>query len=340
MATERDAWLALTTEEPIEPELAICDPHHHLWDHPNSRYLLDELLRDTGSGHHVVSTVFVECMSMYRQHGPQAMKPVGETEFVQGIAAMSASGQYGPMRVAAGIVGFADLALGAAVAPVLEAHLAASPNRFRGIRHASAWDASPDIRNSHTSPSQGLLLDATFREGFACLQQYGLSFDAWLYHSQMGELADLARAFPEVTIILDHVGGLLGIGPYAGKRQEVFPQWQRSIAELATCANVVVKLGGLAMSMCGFGWHRRPQPPTSAELAESMAPYYLYCIEQFGVERCLFESNFPVDRVSCSYMVLWNAFKRIAQDFSSADKAALFHDNAARVYRLDATQAE
>lgn len=336
MTTERDAWLALTKEDPIDPELPICDPHHHLWDYPNSRYLLDELLGDTGSGHNVVSTVFVECMSMYRQHGPEAMKPVGETEFVQGIAAMSASGQYGPSRLAAGIVGFADLALGAAVAPVLEAHLTISPNRFRGIRHAAAWDASPEIRNSHTSQMQGLYRDATFRQGFACLQQYGLSFDAWLYHPQLGDLIDLARAFPEVTIILDHVGGTLGIGPYAGKRDELFPQWQQNIAELATCQNVTVKLGGLAMSMCGFGWHRRPQPPSSAELAEAMAPYYLYCIEQFGVERCMFESNFPVDKVSCSYAVLWNAFKRMTADFSDADKAALFHDTAVRVYRLDA----
>ena len=269
---------------------------------------------------------------------PPEMQPVGETEFVQGVAAISASGQYGPTRVAAGIVSFADLALGATVAPVLEAHIAASPNRFRGIRHACAWDANPDIRNSHTSPSQGLLMDTTFREGFACLQQYGLSFDAWLYHHQMGELADLARAFPDVTIILDHVGGPLGIGPYAGKREDVFEQWQPSIADLAACANVVVKLGGLAMSMCGFGWHRRPQPPTSAELAEAMAPYYLYCIEQFGVERCMFESNFPVDKVSCSYTVLWNTFKRMTQDFSSADQAALCHDNAVRVYRLDAME--
>ena len=335
MTTERDAWLARTIEEPLEPALPICDPHHHLWDHPNNRYLLDELLGDTGSGHHVVSTVFVECASMYRQDGPPEVRPVGETEFVQGIAAMSASGQYGPTRVAAAIVGFADLALGSDVAAVLEAHLAASPNRFRGIRHACAWDSSSDIRNSHTSPSQGLLLDARFRQGFACLQTYGLSFDAWLYHHQIGELADLARAFPGVTIILDHVGGVLGIGPYAGGRTDIFAQWKPGIAELAACDNVVVKLGGLAMSMCGFGWHRQPQPPTSTELAEAMAPYYRYCIERFGIERCMFESNFPVDKVSCSYNVLWNAFKRIVGDFSPAEKAALLHDNAARVYRLE-----
>ncbi|WP_089718675.1 amidohydrolase family protein [Candidatus Entotheonella palauensis] len=334
MAEDRDAWLKTAIEEAIDPGLPICDPHHHLWDYPNSRYLLDELLRDTGSGHNVVSTVFVECAAMYRQAGPVAMQPVGETEFVQGIAAQSASGQYGPTQVAAGIVGFADLGLGEAVAGVLEAHLAASRNRFRGVRHATAWDGSPDIRNAHTHPPAGFLGDAAFRRGFDVLQRMGLSFDAWLYYPQLPELAELARAFPEATIILDHVGGVLGIGPYAGRRDEIFEIWKRSMADLASCPNVVVKLGGLAMSMCGFGWHRLEQPPSSTELAAAMAPYYRYCIEQFGVHRCMFESNFPVDKVSCSYTLLWNAFKRITEDFSSDERAALFHDTAARIYRV------
>lgn len=232
------------------------------------------------------------------------MRPVGETEFVQGVAAQSASGQYGPTQVAGGIVGFADLSLGEAVAEVLEAHFAASRNRFRGIRHATAWDASPDIRNAHAQPPPGLLGDATFRQGFDVLQRLGLSFDAWLYSPQLPELTALARAFPDATIVLDHVRGVLGIGPYADKRDEIFEVWKGSMADLASCPNVVVKLGGLAMSMCGFGWHRRDQPPSSAELAAAMAPYYRHCIEQFGVHRCMFESNFPVDKVSCSYTLL------------------------------------
>ncbi len=178
------------------------------------------------------------------------------------------------------------------------------------------------------------MLDTTFRQGFTCLQQYGLSFDAWLYHPQVPELVSLARAFPDVSIILDHVGGPLGIGPYAGKRDEVFQEWKQQITDLATCANVVVKLGGLAMSICGFGWHKRPAPPTSTELATAMAPYFEVCIEQFGVNRCMFESNFPVDKVSCSYTVLWNAFKRLSHGYSPAERAALFHDTAVRVYRL------
>jgi L-fuconolactonase len=339
MVTGREEWLKLTTEEPIDPDLPICDPHHHLWDRPNtpdrpgSRYLLEELLQDTGGGHNIVQTVFVECRSMYRKDGPSEMQPVGETEFVQGIAAQSASGQYGATLVATGIVSFADLTLGGTVVPVLEAHIAASQNRFRGIRHSSAWDASSEI-TSYRSPPRGLLLDSKFREGFACLQKYGLSFDAWLYHPQIIELVDLAKAFPDTPIILDHIGGLLGIGPYTGRREAVFQEWKRVIATLATCPNVVVKLGGLGMPICGFGWHERPVPMGSAELAEAMAPYYLWCIEQFGVDRCMFESNFPVDKQSYSYTVMWNAFKRIAKDFLSEERAALFHDTAVKVYRL------
>ena len=321
-------------EDVLEPELAICDPHHHLWDHPGNRYLLDELLEDISSGHNVVSTVFVECMSMYRAGGPEALRPVGETEFVQGVAAMSASGRYGPARVAAGIVSYADLALGDSVVPVLEAHMAASPSRFRGIRHAAGWHMSHEIQNSHTNPPPGLLLDAGFRRGFQHLERFGLSFDAWLYHPQLPELTDLARAFPGVTIILDHFGGPLGIGPYAGRLDEVFLEWRPAFDELATCPNVVVKLGGLNMPRNGFGWEKRDRPPTSQELAEATSHYYLHAIERFGPERCMFESNFPVDKVSCSYRVLWNAFKRIAAGFSAAEKRALFHDTATRVYRL------
>ncbi len=330
----RAEWLAQVAEEALEPDLPICDAHHHLWDHPASRYLLDELLADTGSGHTVVSTVFVECGSMYRADGPDDLKPVGETEFVQGIAAMSASGGYGPTRAAAGIVSHANLMLGDRARPVLEAHMAAGPNRFRGVRHSAAWDASSDIRVSHSRPPQEMLLDATFRAGFRHLGELGLTFDAWLYHRQIPELTDLARACPNVTIILDHFGGPLGIGPYAGRADEVFAEWRPAIDDLATCPNVVAKLGGINMPVNGFGWHKRDRPPGSEELAAATRRYYLHTIERFGVERCMFESNYPVDKASCSYTVLWNAFKRIVADFTPTEKAALFHDTAARVYRL------
>lgn len=327
METEHEAWLKL--EDPINPELPICDPHVHLWDYGKNhipayaihapRYLLEELLEDIGGGHHIVQTVFVECKTMYRKGGPQEMQPVGETEFVQGIAAQkSGSRQYGMTDVAAGIVGFADLTLGAAVAPVLEAHIAASENRFRGIRHISP---------------QGLLLCPKFREGFACLQKYNLGFDALVYHPYLMELVDLARAFPDIPIIVNHTGGPLGTEPYNGKREE-FQEWKRGIAALANYPNVVMKLGGLGQSSTGFSWHERAIPPSSVELAVAMAPYYRWCIEQFGVDRCMFESNFPVDKMSYSYTVLWNAFKLISEDFSPEERAALFHDTAAKVYRL------
>ncbi len=328
-------WLAQVEEEILEPERPICDPHHHLWDRNGSRYLLDELLADTGSGHNIVSTVFVECLSMYRAGGPEAFRPIGETEFVQGIAAMSASGGYGPTRVAAGIVGYADLTLGDAVRPVLEAQVAASPNRFRGIRHAAGWHPSEAIRNSHTNPPEHLFLDESFRRGFAHLAPLGLSFDAWLYHEQIPELTSLARAFPETTVILDHFGGPLGIGPYAGHLDDVFETWRPLLDDLATCPNVVAKLGGINMPVNGFGWEKRDRPPGSQELADATGRYYLHTIERFGPDRCMFESNFPVDKASCSYAVLWNAFKRLAAGFSETEKAAMFHDTATRVYRLD-----
>ena len=325
----------MTTEEPIDPDLSICDPHHHLWDGPGDRgrYLLGEYLQDAGSGHKIVKTVFVECGAMYRKDGSQEMRPVGETEFVQGIATQNARGQYGMTAVAAAIVGFADLTLGADVVPVLEAHIAASKNRFRGIRQSCTWDGDRAILTM--GKGKGMMLDTKFREGFACLQQYGLSFDAWQYYTQLSELADLARAFSDTPIIVNHTGGLLGIGRYAGKRQEVFQEWKRGVTELASCPNVMMKLGGLGMPRCGFGWHEQINPPSSTELAVAMGPYYRFCIEVFGTERCMFESNFPVDKVSYSYTVLWNALKRICEGCSSKERSALFHDTAVKAYRLE-----
>jgi L-fuconolactonase len=329
-----EAWLARQREAIIEPSLPICDPHHHLWDFPTNRYLLPELLGDIGSGHTVERTVFVECTAFYRADGPPAQRVVGETEFVNGAAAMAASGRYGKALACAGIVGFADLTLGAAVEPVLAAHVAAGNGRFRGIRHAAGWDASDEVQNSHTKPPQQLYHRPDFRQGFAKLRQFGLSFDVWLYHPQLDDVTDLARAFPDQPMVLDHVGGPLGIGPYAGQQREIFPQWQRSIRALAQCPNVHVKLGGLGMKICGFEFHKRAAPPSSEDLAAQWRPYVETCIAAFGAERCMFESNFPVDKVSCSYAVLWNAFKRLAAGASAAEKAALFCDTAMRFYRL------
>ena len=335
MAIGTQPWLDQVEEEILEPDLPICDPHHHLWDHPDSRYLLEELLTDTGSGHNVVSTVFVECSSMYRAEGSEAMSPGGEAEFVNGGAAMSASGLYGDTQACLGIVSYADLTLGGAVGEVLDAHMRVS-DRFKGIRHAAGWDPNAAVRNSHTNPIEHLYLDAAFREGFAELAERGLSFDAWLYHHQISELTDLARAFPGTTIIFDHFGGPLGIGPYAGKRQEIFEKWAQDVAELARCENVVAKLGGLVMPINGFGLHKRDKPPGSDEIVALTSEYYRHALDCFGPSRCMFESNFPVDKQSCSYAVLWNAFKKLATGFSAAEKASRFHDTAAEAYRLGA----
>ena len=317
----------------LEPDLPICDPHHHLWDYPNSRYLLDEILEDIDSGHNITSTIFVECMSEYRNDSPNSLAPVGETEFVQEIAAYNNKVKNN-IRIAAGIVSFADLLLGNSVKEVLEAHIEASPKRFKGIRHACGWDKSDLIRNSHTKPPASLYLNKNFRKGFAQLTAYGLTFDAWLYHTQHEELISLARAFPEQTIILDHVGGPLGIGPYKGKRGEILHLWKNTISKLAECENITVKLGGLSMAINGFEWHKKKRPPNSKELAEAMSPYLLHCIEKFTPQRSMFESNFPVDKVSCSYNVLWNSFKRITKGFSFDEKRFLYHDVAAKTYGI------
>jgi L-fuconolactonase len=329
----RSEWLAQVREDIIDADRPICDPHHHLWDHKDNPYLLPELLDDVEAGHNVVSTVFVECSSMYRADGDEAMRPVGETEFVNGVAAMTASDNYGALRACKGIVSFADFTLGASVGPVLDEHMRLS-DRFRGIRHAAGWDASADVRNSHTHPPEHLFLQDDFRAGFQELANRGLSFDAWLYHPQIPELTDLARAFPDTTIIFDHFGGPLGIGPYAGKDDEVFEQWCAYAADLAQCTNVHPKLGGIVMPLNGFGLHRRDTPATSDEIVAATGRYHRKAIELFGPERCMFESNFPVDKQSCSYPVLWNAFKKIAADYTESDRQWLFHDTAAKAYRL------
>jgi L-fuconolactonase len=335
---KNEAWLDALEEEVLDPALPICDPHHHLWDLRQNalqeRYLLDEILADMGSGHNVLSTVFIECGAMFKADGPEAMRCIGETEFVNGIAAMSASGGYGKSRIAAGIVGTVDLRIGAAAGEVLDAHIAAGGGRFRGIRRGAFWHASPDIDNHRTNPPEGLLLREDFRIGFKELAPRRLSFEVWCAHTQIGDAISLARAFPDTIIVLDHFGGPIGIGPYAGKQDEVFAYWRTQIDELALCANVFAKLGGLNMEVNGFGWEKRPSPPTSTELTAGTRRYFEHTIDRFGANRCMFESNFPVDKLSCSYRVLWNAFKRLTAGYSADERAALFHGTAQRVYRL------
>lgn len=345
--------------EPIfEPDLPIVDPHHHLWDRPATlvaarprtghgfeeimrgvpRYLLDELLADLSSGHNVRATVYLECGAMYRADGPEPLRCVGETEFVNGVAAMTASGLYGDRRACAGIVGHADLRAGAAVEEVLRAHVAAAPGRFRGIRQSASWDEDDRVLGplAGRAPA-GLYRDEKFREGFAELQRLGLSFDAWLLEPQLPDLIDLARAFPETAIVLDHVGTPLGIAAYAGKREARFGAWRENIRALAACPNATVKLGGLAMPFAGFSSFNASPPASSDALARDWKPYIEACIEAFGAARCMFESNFPVDSRTCSYATLWNAFKRLAAHYSTDERTALFSGTAARVYRLSIT---
>jgi predicted TIM-barrel fold metal-dependent hydrolase len=343
-------------EQILEPDLPIVDPHHHLWDRRNyaapqgasgapehpfmtaiadaRRYLLDELLADTGSGHKVVATVFVECGAFYKADGPVEMRPVGETEFVNGVAAMSASGLYGDTRACAGIVSRADLTLGDGVVPVLEAHIAAGGGRFRGIRNSASFEADKEVLGPLNRVEAGLYLSDDFRKGFKHLGRMGLTFDAWLLEPQLPELIDLARAFPGTTIVLDHVGTPLGRASYSGRLEERFGVWRDNIRELAKSPNVVVKLGGLAMAFCNFpSFLAEPRAP-SEQLAREWAPYIETCIGAFGPERCMFEGNFPVDMGSCTYATLWNAFKRIAKGYSADEKAALFSGTATKTYSL------
>ncbi len=333
-------WLKLYAEPTLEPDLPIVDPHHHLWDghlggYVSPRYLMHEIAADVSSGHNIVATVFVECGAMFKADGPEHLKCVGETEFVNGIAAMSASGRYGPTRIAAGIVGTAPLLMGEKLAAeTLDAQMEAGLGRFRGIRCGATHDPSPVVPAGRTKPPPGMYGDATFRAGFKHLAPRQLSFEAWCYHPQIPGLTDLATAFPDVTFILDHFGGPIGVGPYAGKEDEVFAAWRTAVADLARRPNVMAKLGGLVMEVNGFGWQDRPKPPTSQELMERTRRYYETTIQLFGVERCMFESNFPVDKLAGSYNTLWNSFKRLTAGYSAAEKAALFHDTAARVYRL------
>lgn len=340
----------------LEPARPIIDPHHHLWDRSRlalgdgpfadhgfsemlrarRRYLLDEFLADTDSGHNVCASVFIECRAMYRAGGDKTLRSLGETEFANGVAAVAASGVYGDTRACAGIVGHVDLRLGAQVDAVLAAHVAAGNGRFRGVRHSAAYDADARVLGplSTRGAPDGLFRDADFRRGFAALAPRGLSFDAWLLEPQLPDLLDLARTFSDTKIVLDHVGGPVGIGAYAGQREARFARWRDHIQALARCENVVVKLGGLGMPFAGFEWSVQNRPDTHEALAAAWAPTIETCIEAFGVTRCMFESNFPVDHYTCDYATLWNAFKHLTAGYSEAEKSALFAGTAARVYGL------
>jgi len=337
MASTLDqARIDAAAEPALDPDLPIIDPHHHLWDYPSHRYLLPELLADTGTGHRIEATVFIECGVFYRAGAADGMEVVGEVEFVNGVAAMAASGRYGATQAFAGIVGTADLTRGDAVEAVLAAQVEVGGGRFKGIRHTAGWDdRTRGVHLSHSNPPRHLYRDhEEFRRGFAALGRLGLTFDAWCYHPQLMDVVDLARSFPEQPIVMNHVGGPLGIECYANEREAVVADWRAGMQALSECPNVVLKLGGLGMRINGFGFERRDTAPSSTELANAWRPFMEPAIEMFGADRCMFESNFPVDRISTGYGNLWNAFKTIAAGASDAEKALLFAGTARRFYSL------
>jgi len=326
----REDWLRLTPETALEPLIPICDAHHHLW-YSQEAYSVEDYLKDISGGHKITKSVFVESRMMFRSQGPEEMRPVGETEYIQKVATRNVS--LAKTNVAAAIVGYADLTLGSSIYPVLEAHIAAGKGSFRGIRHVVSHDSTGSVRYRLKIPA-GLLLDSKFQQGFSCLNKFNLSFDAMLFHHQLSELAALAKQFPDTVIIINHCGVPLGSGIYAAQREPVFQEWKKGIEMLAEFPRVFVKVGGLGMEINGFQWSELTAPPGSAQLAKAYEPYFLHCVEHFGVKRCMFESNFPVDKRSYSYTILWNALKRITKDFSICERHALLYDTAVRVYRL------
>ena len=322
-----------TVESVLDPDQPIIDAHHHLYIRPGIHYLPEDFLSDVQSGHNIRATVFVQARGFYREQGPEIYQPIGETEFVASVAEKCKA--VADLKLCTAIVGFADLLQGDAVRPVLDAHMAAGKGHFRGIRHILAWDADPQFLNPAYPTSEDMMASAVFKQGFAQLAPLGLSFDAWLLFPQIPRLVSLARSFPETRIVLNHCGGVLGIGRYAENRQEVFELWRTNMAELASCPNISVKLGGLGMAISGFGFNGSLRDPSSEELANAWRPWIHTCLELFGPKRCMFESNFPADRASYSYLNGWNAMKISALGLSAAERHAVFYGSAAKFYRLD-----
>lgn len=326
-------WTGLLREEALEPDLPIIDPHHHIWDDERGRYMSSELMQDLSSGHRIEATVFVQFKSGYRKEGPVSMQPVGEVEFARSFADDWAMRTPGGPRLCDGIIAHADLTLGDEVQLVLDAMAEAGGKRLKGIRHGATWDAG-SAGYGRTFAKPRLLSDVAFRRGFARLAPMGLTFDAWLFYPQLPDLVSLLRDYPDAPVVMDHAGGVLGVDPHTD-RDAVFDTWRENLKQVASCPNASVKIGGLGMLYAGWDFHLRDMPPSSEDLATAWRPYVETCIDLFGPERCMFESNFPVDKQTCGYGVLWNAFKRITERFSPSEKLALYSGTAARVYRLE-----
>ena len=329
----RPEWLALRTEAALEADLPIIDAHHHLWEFPDKRYRARDLLDDLASGHNVRATVFVECKTHYDSDGPAQTASAGEMRFAL-AEAREAEALGASVRVGAALVGNVDLVRGAAAGLALDNLIDASEGRLRSIRNIAVWHPDPNVRPSAATPPPGLLLEPSFQAGFAQLARRQLAFDAWLIHTQLPELCQLADAFGDTPIVLNHVGGPLALGPYRGRRDDVFAAWRDGIAKLSRYSNVHVKLGGFGMPLFGFDFEKPALPPDSQTVAEAIRPYVETCIEAFGASRCMFESNFPVDKGCFGYGIAWNAYKRVTASLPPSDRASLFHDTAARYYRI------
>lgn len=325
------AWLSQVEEETLDPAQPIIDPHHHLWrDMMGDVYTIAEYQADAGSGHNVCASVYMECGTEYRASGPEEERSLGETEFVLAQAAEARKG--GPPML--GMVGSVDLNLGERVPDILALHREIAGSFFKGVRHAGA-SSEPGVQVTVPGNAPRDLFERpAFRRGVRALGELGLVYETWHYHYQNADYLTLAQACPDTVFVLDHFGTPLGIPPYDAEREAIFEQWKIDMAALARCPNVHLKLGGLAMPDNGYGWHTAERPPTSDEFVAAQRPWYLHALDCFGPQRCFFESNFPVDRMSLSYHVLYNGFKKMVSDFSDSERQALFFDNANALYRL------
>lgn len=330
-------WHARSIREPaLEPALPIVDPHHHLYGAAtdSQHYRVEDLAQDLACGHRVIGTVYVEAFeSGWHTGGPSSMRSVGEVEMIVDANAGSAPIADGGCEVAAGIVSNVDLRLADELDAVLHAHLSAAQGRLRGVRQSAAHDDGVVGNFIHNAPRH-LLSDPRFLRGFACLERFGLSFDALVFHTQLAELVELADAFPQTSLVLNHVGTFIGVAAYRSRRAAHFAEWERGLRRLADRPNVTVKIGGMGMPIFGFGFEQSSAPATSHELAQAWRPFIDVTVEAFGTQRCMFEGNFPMDSQSCGYAELWNAFKVATRAWSHAERSALFYRTACRAYRL------
>jgi len=324
----REDWLALTQEDVLAPLQSILDCHHHLWDRSEGRYGAAELMADVGTGHDVRASLYVQCRTGYRTDGPEELRPVGEVACVLDWTRGQA---YFP----AGIVAMADLQLGDSVRPALDALAEAGQGRVKGIRNTTAWHADPAVRSNPNPPPEGLLRTDAFRDGARAVAGQGLCLDIWAYQTQLDEVRALAEAVPDLTVVVDHCGGPLGVGQHDRFDPMNFRAWRRALAAVAALPNTRVKIGGFGLGVFGWRYAEEAAPPHSETLARDWRPWVDTCLDLFGPSRAMFESNFPVDKGQVGYRTLWNAFKRLAAPLSRDERDALFWRSAAQTYGID-----